>query len=93
MSLDCDMLGKRNDKEVASPAASGDRSRLQSSWRKQGVYWISWGELLRRRLAMCPGTCSCGAMMVIRDDVTDADEIATAMTRLGLCSTLPVASK
>ena len=48
-----------------------------------------WGELLRRTLAMCPETCSCGAMMVIRDDVTDAEEIAATMTRLGLCSTPP----
>ena len=47
------------------------------------------GELLRRTLAMCPETCSCGAMMVIRDDVTDAEEIAATMTRLGLCSTPP----
>jgi hypothetical protein len=28
-------------------------------------------------------------MMVIRDDVTDAEEIAATMTRLGLCSTPP----
>ena len=47
------------------------------------------GELLRRTLAMCPETCKCGAMMVIRDDVIDADEIAATMTRLGLCSTPP----
>ena len=89
LSMDCDMLGKRDDDGSDSPAASGDRSRLQSSSRKQGAYWIPWGELLRRTLAMCPETCSCGAMMVIRDDVTDAEEIAATMTRLGLCSTPP----
>ena len=83
------MLGKRDDEGGDSTAASGDRSRLQSSSRKQGAYWISWGEILRRTLAMCPETCSCGAMMVIRDDVTDAEEIAATMTRLGLCSTPP----
>ena len=43
LSMDCDMLGKRDDEGGNSPGASGDRSRLQSSSRKQGAYWISVG--------------------------------------------------
>jgi hypothetical protein len=43
LSMDCDMLGECNDEEDASAAASGDRSGLQSSSRKQGTYWISAG--------------------------------------------------
>jgi hypothetical protein len=43
LSMDCDMLGKRDDEGGNSPGASGDLSRLQSSSRKQGAYWISVG--------------------------------------------------
>jgi hypothetical protein len=35
------------------------------------------------------GVDSCSSSMVIRDDVTDAEEIVATMTRLGLCSTPP----
>ncbi len=73
------MLGKRGDEEDASAAALVSRV----------LTGCPWGELLRRTLALCPETCPCGAMMVIRDDVTDAEEIAATMTRLGLCSTPP----
>jgi hypothetical protein len=44
----------------------------------------SRNELIRRTLAGCLETWTCVAMMVICDDVRDAEEIAATMTSLGL---------
>ena len=48
-----------------------------------------FAELLRRTVGVDPEICICGARMIVDDAITDGENIAETLARLGIVSTGP----
>ncbi len=77
--------GEPSDLDPPKPSES-----KASCSRAPAEYWMLWADLMRKTFGIDPEICKCGGKYVVVECVTEGDDIARMMTKMGLSATPPL---